>query len=74
MDTDRIRQLAESAERRAHRIHAQMLESSSPPEKAGPLNDYFYWIGHANAYKGIVAMIELQTVVEDELDSESTCP
>lgn len=38
------------------------------------LNDYFYWIGHANAYKGIVAMVELATVVEDEMDATPQCP
>lgn len=43
-------------------------------EAASHLNDYFYWIGHAHAYKGIVAMAELQTVVEDELDAEGSCP
>ena len=38
------------------------------------LNDAFYWFGHANAYNGVVAMVELQTVVEDELDAEGSCP
>ena len=41
---------------------------------ASKLNDAFYWFGHANAYNRIVAMVELATVVEDELDAEPTCP
>lgn len=38
------------------------------------LNDAFYWFGHKNAYLGVVAMAELATIVEDELDAEGSCP
>lgn len=77
MDTERIRQLAESSQRRAQRCHAdyQRFELGGEHTRAvSAQNDYFYWIGHANAYKGVIAMIELQTVVEDERDAEGSCP
>ena len=74
MDTQKLRELAESAERRANICHKHFLAESNNATKAGYLNDYFYWAGHAVAYKGIVAMIELATVVEDERDAEARCP
>ena len=41
---------------------------------AGYLNDYFYWIGHHNAYKGIAAGLALREVVEQEIDETPSCP
>ena len=70
MDTQKLRELAESAEERANRYHKQYQDTLH----ATHLNDAFYWWGHANAYKGVVAMIELATIVDDERDAEPTCP
>jgi hypothetical protein len=74
MDTQRLRELAESAERRAQGLYRKFDQAVDPVLKAGWLNDFFYWSGKATSYRGVVAMIELQTVVDDELDSEPTCP
>lgn len=74
MDTQKLRELAESADERAMRCHKKFQAESNDATKAGYLNDYFYWAGHAVAYKGVVAMIELATVVEDERDATPTCP
>lgn len=41
---------------------------------ASLLNDFFYWSGKATSYRGVIAMVELQTVIEDELDAEARCP
>lgn len=38
------------------------------------LCDYFYWMGHRNAYKGIAAGLALRGVVEEEIDEEGSCP
>lgn len=58
-----------------HQDQLRNLQAASHRMEAQTrLNDYFYWIGHTNAYRGIVAMAELATVVEDELESEGTCP
>lgn len=43
-------------------------------EAAGYLNDYFYWIGHAVAYRGIVAGLEIGKMVEEEMEAEGSCP
>lgn len=67
---EHVQALADSAQVRATRCHTLWEETEIPNH----LNDYFYWIGHANAYKGIVAMAELQTVVEDEMDATPQCP
>lgn len=78
VDLEKVRKLAESAQLRAGTSHvhwqATRWNRATSEVAASNLNDYFYWIGHANAYKGIVAMAELATVVEDELDSEGSCP
>lgn len=41
---------------------------------AGYLNDYFYWIGHYTAYRGIAAGLALREVVEQEIDETPSCP
>lgn len=77
VDADKVRELAESAVRRAQEIHAQYSSNemlSHPQKRASLLNDFFYWSGKATSYRGIIAMGELQTIVEDELDAEPTCP
>ena len=38
------------------------------------LNDFFYWIGHANAYRGIALQVDFMETVEADEDSEFTCP
>ena len=77
MDTQRLRELADRCDDRATRIHVDYqvaVENAEMAKAAGLLNDYFYWAGHSVAYKGVIAMIELATIVEDEMDSEPTCP
>lgn len=88
MDTEPIRKLAESARKRGKDCHLEFQDLDDQAhdckddrerellsrKAASKLNDAFYWFGHANAYNGIVAMVELATVVEDELDAEPTCP
>lgn len=74
MDVEMITRLADSAAERAARIHTKMVESDSPPEKAGLLNDYFYWIGHAVAYRGVVAGLEIGRMMEAEREAEGSCP
>ena len=81
IDLSKVRMLAESAERRAQHLHSQHDRiaplADTPPKKASVaslLNDFFYWSGKATSYRGIIAMAELQTIVEDELDAEARCP
>ncbi len=91
MDTEKLRELAESAQKRAGDYHGYFEAANEAAidhvyggqvnlalemrrKAAGFLNDYFYWIGHANAYKGVIAMVELQTIVEDEIDATPQCP
>jgi hypothetical protein len=70
VDTEPIRKLAESATLRAQDAHIAYQSTGD----SSHLNDAFYWFGHANAYKGIIAMAEIATIVEDELDAEGSCP
>jgi hypothetical protein len=76
MDKYRIRQLAKSAQRRAEKCHREFQEYQpiNSEVAASRLNDYFYWIGHANAYKGILAGLEIQEMVEAEIDNTPSCP
>lgn len=76
VDMNKIRILAESAERRAKELHKDYLELQGdwPSRAQSTLNDFFYWSGKATSYRGIIAMAELQQIVEDELDSEGSCP
>ena len=91
MDTQKLRELAESAEERAnhkHKLYQLAIEEAEGHTRhmrnlaaeaarldaRGFLNDFFYWQGHAVAYRGVIAMIELQTVIDDERDAEPTCP
>ena len=91
VDINKIRILAESAERRAGELHTKYkheqhlaLTAAADTDFAGAhrfqkgaqstLNDFFYWSGKATSYRGIIAMAELQQIVEDELDSEGSCP
>lgn len=67
--------LAKDAETVEHqRCMRNLAAAGTRKEAQEALNDAFYWFGHANAYKGVIAMIELATVVEDELDAEGSCP
>lgn len=82
VDMEKVVALAESAERRAKECHAKretLLNSGNDgltiySQAAGLLNDFFYWSGKATSYRGIVAMAEMATIVEDELDAEGSCP
>lgn len=38
------------------------------------LNDFFYWIGHSNAYRGIRMQVEMWEEIDAELDAEASCP
>lgn len=51
-----------------------VLAHQKDDESAGYLNDYFYWIGHANAYRGVLAGLAIQKMVEEEGDSIPSCP
>ena len=89
IDINKIRILAESAERRAKNIHTEV--TASKPTLGNNcgcfatingwtcpyhsfLNDFFYWSGKATSYRGIVAMAEMQAIVEEELDATPSCP
>lgn len=87
MDYERVRMLAESAQERADRHHLKVQDVKRAMAGAdaqemfdltkmyhSSLNDYFYWIGHANAYRGVLAGLEIMSIVEDELEAESQCP
>ena len=91
VDLNKIRILAESAERRAKDIHEDYQGTKAnatawvrlgdisqailqTKKAASLLNDFFYWSGKATSYRGIIAMAELQQIVEDELDAEGSCP
>lgn len=74
VDLDKVRGMAEHAEQWRDNFNKKYAQAVDPKVKAGKLNDYFYWAGKATSYRGIVAMCELATIVEDELDSEPTCP
>ena len=81
VDINKIRILAESAERRAKDIHKQVLnmypldaDSDEGDKARSLLNDFFYWSGKATSYRGIVAMAEMQAIVEEELEEEGSCP
>lgn len=86
VDLNKIRILAESAERRAGELHTK-ADSAKP---SGPctchpgreftcsyhfvMNDFFYWSGKATSYRGIIAMAEMNAIVERELEEEGSCP
>ena len=36
-------------------------------------NTMHYWLGHMNAFIGIVAQLGMQEIVEEELDEEGSC-
>jgi hypothetical protein len=77
MDYMMLQKLADSAQERADRFHMKYQhaqDNALASKAAGYLNDYFYWIGHANAYRGVLAGLEINAIVEDELDSEGSCP
>ena len=80
VDLNKIRILAESAERRAEELHGQYVASVansislSDSRPASLLNDFFYWSGKATSYRGIVAMAEMREIVERELEEEGSCP
>lgn len=83
-----ISRMAEKAERMAReaqgnaevfRCRASECVDPGEAEKmrgvaAQYMNDYFYWIGHHNAYKGIAAGLALREVVEQEIEDTPTCP
>lgn len=89
MDYSMIQKLVDSAQERADRAHAKADRSKAyaallrhnggddqqqMSDYHSSLNDSFYWLGHANAYRGIVAGLEIQAIVEDELEEEGSCP
>ena len=41
---------------------------------ASKLNDFFYWIGHSNAYRGIALQVDFMETVEVDEDEEASCP
>lgn len=83
-----ISRMAEKAERMARKaqgnaevFRCRASECVDPGEAekmrgvaAQYLCDYFYWMGHRNAYKGIAAGLALRGVVEEEIDEEGSCP
>lgn len=87
VDVEKIRGLAESAERRAEELHARhstlqdrahgqtdIEGRDTLKQAASVLNDFFYWSGYKNAYRGIIAMVELNEGIEKEMDAEGSCP
>lgn len=80
VDAEKVLALAESAEERAKKLHREYadLHDSTDEETQrraqNLLNDFFYWSGKATSYRGVVAMAELATIVEDELEAEGSCP
>lgn len=74
MDKDRVRQLAENAEVWREGFQKDYGAAVDPTVKAGKLNDYFYWAGKATAYRGILAMMEIMEMVEEEIEGEASCP
>lgn len=87
MDYGMIQKLADSAQERADRAGAKAQEYKSaltfaPADQVfgltkayhSSLNDSFYWLGHANAYRGVLAGLDIMAVVEDEMEEEGSCP
>jgi type IV secretory pathway TraG/TraD family ATPase VirD4 len=74
MDKETIEKLADSAQSRAKSHYAKFLVCLDEVERAGYLNDAFYWFGHEAAYRGVLAGMEIQGIMEAEKDAEPTCP
>lgn len=77
MDVEMITRLADSAADRATRHHNQYQEAlihGDSTKAARLLNDYFYWIGHAVAYRGVVAGLEIGKMVAEDREAEGSCP
>lgn len=69
-----VKGLADSAAERAKGFHLAYQIEEDEKAKAALLNDYFYWIGHSNAYRGIALQIDFMETVEEEMDAEGGCP
>lgn len=87
MDSDMIEKLADSAQSRADQAHKRALddrpfslcacefgEEENTCSYHSHLNDWAYWIGHANAYRGVLAGLAIQKMVEEEKEEEGSCP
>ena len=74
---DYVKGLADSAQERAKKAHLsyQALDDAGEAVMAASaLNDFFYWIGHANAYRGIALQLDFMETTEMDEDEEFTCP
>lgn len=69
-----VSKLADSARDRAKVFHLAYQREEDEKVKASLLNDYFYWIGHANAYRGIALQLDFMETVEMDEDEEAKCP
>ena len=83
-----VRGLAESSQERARKLHKEYQELDDKAnasddyfesrvlavKAAGKLNDFFYWIGHANAYRGIALQVDFMETQEMDEDAEPSCP
>lgn len=56
------------------RCMRNLLAQEARVKAQGKLNDFFYWIGHANAYRGIALQIDFMETVEMDEDEEPSCP
>ena len=72
-----VKGLADSAQERAKKAHLNYQALDDAGEAvlaASALNDFFYWIGHSNAYRGIALQVDFMETVEADEDAESRCP
>ena len=69
-----VKGLADSAAERAKNFHLAYQVEEDEKAKAALLNDFFYWIGHANAYRGIALQVDFMETVEVDEDEEARCP
>lgn len=82
-----VKGLADSAAERAKKLHLEYQElddlsyavsegerEAVKAKAASKLNDFFYWIGHANAYRGIALQVDFMETVEEDEDEEARCP
>ena len=84
-----VKGLADSAQERATKAHKEALDAKPALGNDcgclvtingwtcpyhSKLNDFFYWIGHANAYRGIALQLDFMETAEMDEDEEFTCP
>ena len=83
-----VKRLADRSAERAKKLHLEYQRLDDLAHKAqneedtqnftklaaSTLNDFFYWIGHSNAYRGIALQVDFMETVEAEEDAEPSCP